>query len=354
MPLSVMTPLAVVGPPVPKSSIPLEVTLGPPVAKSNIARVARTVSKVGFPVTKATGHASEPKHQARWPSESEPPAPSAADSQVRGQEERWAAPPAGMCKAAAKNAAPLLRFLNRIRNPDGFPVEGLWFEQDPAPPPPPAAGAEVVAAGLAAAGRNFEDESPMLVVNLAPDDGPSQLDGHASDAKSSPHPQAHAIRGNLQPVESGMVNSPGLWKFLHEQELQNGCFVFHIASNYWGPDRPSSGKGKLKKWLKTLSFLEVYTDASGELCVRLASSSVACRTAHCSSSVTELGSLAQDCAASAGQSQQPQKTPGHAAGASDTQQPQSTPGQRKRKRPETLRGTVVASPLGTGHPSSSN
>ena len=151
-----------------------------------------------------------------------------------------------------------------------------------------------------------------------------------------------------------MVHSPGLWQFLHEEELQNGCFVMHIALNYWGPDRPSSGKGKLKKWLNTLSFLEVYTDASGELCVRLASSSAACRTAHCSSSVNELGPRAQDCAASASQSQRPQKTPGRAAGASDTQQPQGTPGQRKRKQPATLRGSVVASLLGKENPSSSN
>ena len=151
-----------------------------------------------------------------------------------------------------------------------------------------------------------------------------------------------------------MVHSPGLWEFLHEQELQNGCFVMHIALNYWGPDRPSSGKRKFKKWLNTRSFLKVYTDASGELCVRLASSSAACRTAHCSSSVNELGPRAQDFAASADQSQRPQKTPGHAAGASDTQQPQGTPGQSKRKQPATLRGGVVASLHGKEHPSSSN
>ena len=207
---------------------------------------------------------------------------SGADSQIRRQQERWASPPAGMCRTEANEMAPYLRFMNRLGNPDGFPVDGVWFEQGPAPPAPPAAAAEVVG--------------------------------------------------------SAMVDSPGLWEFLHEQGLQNGCFVCHIASNYWGPDRPSPGKGKLKKWLKALSFLDVYTDASNELCVRLAASSAAFCTAHCSSSVNELTPRAQECAASAGDSQQPQKTPG----------------QRKRKRPATPRGSVAASLLGTAHPSSSN
>ena len=207
---------------------------------------------------------------------------SGADSQIRRQQELWASPPAGMCRTEANEMAPYLRFMNRLGNPDGFPVDGVWFEQGLAPPAPPAAAAEVVG--------------------------------------------------------SAMVDSPGLWEFLHEQGLQNGCFVCHIASNYWGPDRPSPGKGKLKKWLKALSFLDVYTDASNELCVRLAASSAAFCTAHCSSSVNELTPRAQECAASA----------------DDSQQPQKTPGQRKRKRPATPRGSVAASLLGTAHPSSSN
>ena len=137
---------------------------------------------------------------------------SGADSQIRRQQELWASPPAGMCRTEANEMAPYLRFMNRLGNPDGFPVDGVWFEQGLAPPAPPAAAAEVVG--------------------------------------------------------SAMVDSPGLWEFLHEQGLQNGCFVCHIASNYWGPDRPSPGKGKLKKWLKALSFLDVYTDASNELIMR--------------------------------------------------------------------------------------
>ena len=210
-------------------------------------------------------------------------------------------------------------FARHARHASQPKQQALW-PGDSDPPAPPAAGAEVPAAGLAAAGSNFEAESPMLLVNPAPGDGPSQFARHASEDNSTAHRQAQAICDNLPSAGSEMVHSPGLWQFLHEEELQNGCFVKHIALNYWGTDRPKSGKGKFKKWLKTLSFLEVYTDASGELCVRLASSSAAFQTAHCSSSVNELGPQAQDCAASAGQSQQPQKTPGHAVGATSTKQ----------------------------------
>ena len=263
---------------------------------------------------------------------------SGADSQIRRQQELWASPPAGMCRTEANEMAPYLRFMNRLGNPDGFPVDGVWFEQGPAPPAPLAAAAEVVAAGAAVAASEIEAEGPMLLVNIAPGDGPSQLPKDASEDDTAEHRQAQSICEKVMYAGSAMVDSPGLWEFLHEQGLQNGCFVCHIASNYWGPDRPSPGKGKLKKWLKALSFLDVYTDASNELCVRLAASSAAFCTAHCSSSVNELTPRAQECAASAGDSQQPQKTPG----------------QRKRKRPATPRGSVAASLLGTAHPSSSN
>ena len=193
---------------------------------------------------------------------------SGADSQIRRQQELWASPPAGMCRTEANEMAPYLRFMNRLGNPDGFPVDGVWFEQGPAPPAPPAAAAEVVAAGAAAAASDIEAEGPMLLVNIAPGDGPSQLPKDASEDDTAEHRQAQSICEKVMSAGSAMVDSPGLWEFLHEQGLQNGCFVCHIASNYWGPDRPSPGKGKLKKWLKALSFLDVYTDASNELIMR--------------------------------------------------------------------------------------
>ena len=48
LPLSVMAPFTVVGPPVSKSSLPISVTLGPPVAKASITKLAPVKKRADF------------------------------------------------------------------------------------------------------------------------------------------------------------------------------------------------------------------------------------------------------------------------------------------------------------------
>ena len=62
------------------------------------------------------------------------------------------------------------------------------------------------------------------------------------------------------------VDSTELLQFLIEQELQDHCYVSHIADKYKGSDRPQKG---LVKWLQRLSFLEEFQDSDGMQCVRI-------------------------------------------------------------------------------------
>ena len=64
-----------------------------------------------------------------------------------------------------------------------------------------------------------------------------------------------------------MTDSPELRQFLADQDLEDYCYINHIAVNYRGSDRP--GNGRLSKWLRQLSFLEEFQDGAGQSCVRL-------------------------------------------------------------------------------------
>ena len=65
----------------------------------------------------------------------------------------------------------------------------------------------------------------------------------------------------------GMSDSPELRQFLADGQLEDYCYINHIAVNYRGSDRP--GKGRLSRWLQQLSFLEEFQDGAGQACVRL-------------------------------------------------------------------------------------
>ena len=64
-----------------------------------------------------------------------------------------------------------------------------------------------------------------------------------------------------------MSDSPELRQFLADWQLEDYCYINHIAVNYRGSDRP--GKGRLSRWLQQLSFLEEFQDGAGQACVRL-------------------------------------------------------------------------------------
>ena len=60
-----------------------------------------------------------------------------------------------------------------------------------------------------------------------------------------------------------MVSALELQVWLVEQELGEYCYINHIAVNYKRDDRPT-GKGKFRRWLKQLSFLEEFQDGEGK------------------------------------------------------------------------------------------
>ena len=60
-----------------------------------------------------------------------------------------------------------------------------------------------------------------------------------------------------------MVGAPGLHAWLVGEGLEEHCYIKHIAVNYKESDRPT-GKGKFRRWLKQLSFLEEFQDGEGK------------------------------------------------------------------------------------------